>query len=443
MLEKINELLEQKNFIELKKFLIIIEPEDIALLLNEVEDEKVAIIFRLLGKDEAAEVFAELDSDIQEKIINALSDKEVKEVINELYLDDTVDLIEEMPSNIVKRILKNINKSDRKIINELLNYPEDSAGSIMTPEFVDLKENMTVAEAFEKIRKVGVDKETIYKCYVLSLKRKLLGVVDVKDMLFANEETSIKEIMNVNIIKVNTMDDQEEVVKKIDKYNEIALPVVDRESRLVGIITIDDAIDVMHEETEEDFEIMAAVTPSEESYFKTSIFKHSKNRFLWLLLLMISSTISGWIITKYQNVYAAIPILVSFIPMLMGTGGNCGSQSSTLVIRGLAMDEIEIKDFIKVIWKEIRISVLVGLILAIVNGIRIILQFKDFYLAITIGITIILTVMISKMLGCTLPIIAKKLKLDPAVMAAPVISTIVDTCSVFTFFNIAMLIMHI
>ena len=443
MLEKINELLEQKNFVELKKYLIIIEPEDIALLLNEIEEEKLAIVFRLLGKDEAAEVFAELDSDIQEKIINALSDKEIKEVIEELYLDDTVDLIEEMPSNIIKRILKNINKTDRKIINELLNYPEDSAGSIMTPEFVDLKENMTVAEAFEKIRKVGVDKETIYKCYVLSLKRKLLGVVDVKDMLFANEETPIKEIMKVNIIKVNTLDDQEEVAKKFDKYNEIALPVVDRESRLVGIITIDDAIDVMHEETEEDFEIMAAVTPSEESYFKTSIFKHAKNRFLWLLLLMISSTLSGWIITKYQNVYAAIPVLVSFIPMLMGTGGNCGSQSSTLVIRGLAMDEIEMKDFFRVIWKEIRVAIMVGIILALANGLRIVIQYKNLELAITIGITIILTVIISKLLGCTLPMIAKKLKLDPAVMAAPVISTIVDTCSVFTFFNVALLIMNI
>ena len=443
MLEKINELLDQKNFIELKKYLMIIEPEDIALLLNEIEEEKLAIIFRLLGKDEAAEVFAELDSDIQEKIINALSDKEIKEVINELYLDDTVDLIEEMPSNIIKRILKNINKADRKLINELLNYPEDTAGSIMTPEFVDLKENMTVAEAFDKIRKVGVDKETIYKCYVLSLKRKLLGVVDVKDMLFASEETPIKEIMKINIIKINTLDDKEEVAKKFDKYNEIALPVVDKESRLVGIITIDDAIDVMHDETEEDFEIMAAVTPSEESYFKTSIFKHAKNRFLWLLLLMISSTLSGWIITKYQNVYAAIPVLVSFIPMLMGTGGNCGSQSSTLVIRGLAMDEIEMKDFFKVIWKEIRIAIMVGLILAVANGIRIIIQYKNVELALTIGITIILTVIISKLLGCTLPMIAKKLKLDPAVMAAPVISTIVDTCSVFTFFNIALLIMNI
>ncbi len=443
MLERINELLEQKNFIELKKYLIIIEPEDIAIVLNEIEEEKIAIIFRLLGKDEAAEVFTELDSDVQEKIINALSDNEIKEVINELYLDDTVDLIEEMPSNIVKRILKNINKADRKIINELLNYPEDSAGSIMTPEFVDLKENMTVAEAFEKIRKVGVDKETIYKCYVLSLKRKLLGVVDVKDMLFANEETSIKEIMKVNIIKVNTLDDQEEVAKKFDKYNEIALPVVDKEQRLVGIITIDDAIDVMHEETEEDFEIMAAVTPSEESYFKTSIFKHAKNRFLWLLLLMISSTLSGWIITKYQNVYAAVPILVSFIPMLMGTGGNCGSQSSTLVIRGLAMDEIEMKDFLKVIWKEFRIALMVGVILAFANGLRIVIQYKNLELAITIGFTIILTVVISKLLGCTLPMIAKKLKLDPAVMAAPVISTIVDTCSVFTFFNVALLIMNI
>ncbi len=401
MLENINELLEKRNFIELKKYLSNIESEDIASLLNEVneiDEEKQAIIFRLLGKDESAEVFAELEPDIQENLINALSDKEIKEVISDLYLDDTTDLIEEMPSNVVKRILKNINITDRKLINELLNYPEESAGSIMTPEFVDLKENMTIADAFEKIRKVGVDKETIYTCYVVTLKRKLLGVVNVKDMLFAEETTSIKDIMNTNIITVNTLEDQEEVAKKFEKYDEIALPVVDKESRLVGIVTIDDAIDVMHEEAEEDFEIMAAVTPSEETYFKTSIFKHSKNRFLWLLLLMISSTITGAIITKYQTAFAALPILVSFIPMLMDTGGNCGSQSSTLIIRGLAMDEIRMKDFFKVIWKELRIALMVGVILALANGIRISIQYKNIELAITVGLTIILTVIISKIL---------------------------------------------
>lgn len=443
MLDTLLDLLEQKNFSEVKKFLSASEPEDIAILLNEVDEEKLAIIFRLLGKDISADVFAELDSDTQEKIINALSDNEIREVLNDLYLDDTADLIEEMPSNIVKRILKNIKNTDRKLINELLKYPDDSAGSIMTTEFVDLKENMTVAEAFEKIRKVGVDKETIYTCYVVTLKRKLLGAVSVKDMLFVDENTPIREIMDENVITTYTLEDKEEVAKKFSKYDEIALPVVDNEERLVGIITIDDAMDVMHDEAEEDFEIMAAVTPSEDTYFKTSIFTHAKNRFLWLLLLMISSTITGYIINEYQSAFAVMPVLVAFIPMLMDTGGNCGSQSSTLIIRGLATDEIRIRDIFKVIWKEIRVAILVGIILAIVNGIRIVLQYHDLKLAVTIGITIIATVLISKILGAVLPIIAKKLKLDPAVMAAPLITTIVDCCSVLLFFQIAVAILQI
>ena len=439
MLDKVKELLDYKNYIELKKYLTGLEPEDIAIYFEELSDEERALVFRLLSKDTAAEVFVELDSDLQEELINLFTDKELKEVLSEIFLDDTADLIEEMPANVVKRILKNINKKDRQAVNELLKYPEDSAGSIMTTEFIDLKENMSIEEAFEKIRKVGEDKENIYTGYVLTRTRKILGKVDVKDMILAETDQNIKDIMDDNIITVNTLDDQEEVVKIFDKYDLIVLPVVDNEERLVGIITVDDAIDVMKEEVEEDFEKMAAVTPSEESYFKTKVFSHAKNRILWLLLLMISSTVTGAIITKYEAAFAALPILVSFIPMIMGTGGNCGSQASTLIIRGLAMDEIKSKDIVKVIWKEFRVSLLVGIILAIVNGIRIMISYNDFNLAVIVGITLVLTALMAKLIGAVLPIVAKKLKLDPAIMAAPIITTIVDSCSVFAFFNIAML----
>ncbi len=439
MLDKIKELLDYKNYIELKKYLTGLEPEDIAIYFEELSDEERALVFRLLNKDIAAEVFVELDSDLEEELINLFTDKELKEVLNEIFLDDTADLIEEMPANVVKRILKNINKKDRQAVNELLKYPEDSAGSIMTTEFIDFKENMSIEEAFEKIRKVGENKENIYTGYVLTRTRKILGRVDVKDMILAETDQNIKDIMDDNIITVNTLDDQEEVVKIFDKYDLIVLPVVDNEERLVGIITVDDAIDVMKEEVEEDFEKMAAVTPSEESYFKTKVFSHAKNRILWLLLLMISSTVTGAIITKYEAAFATLPILVSFIPMIMGTGGNCGSQASTLIIRGLAMDEIKSKDIVKVIWKEFRVSLLVGIILAIVNGIRIMISYNDFNLAVIVGITLVLTALMAKLIGAVLPIVAKKLKLDPAIMAAPIITTIVDSCSVFAFFNIAML----
>lgn len=439
MLEKIKELSELKNYIELKKYLATLEPADIAIFISELSKEEIVIVFRLLHKPVAAEVFVELDTDIQEDLINIFTEKELKEVLDELFLDDTADLIEEMPANVVRRIIKNINKKDRKIVNELLKYPEDSAGSIMTPEFIDFKENMTIEDAFEVIRKDGENKVNIYTGYVLSKSRKILGTVDVKDMILADPEQNITEIIDDNIITVNTLEDKEEAAKKFDKYDLIVLPVVDNENRLVGIITVDDAIDVLKEEAEEDFEKMAAVTPSEDSYFKTKVVTHAKNRMFWLLLLMISSTITGAIITKYEAAFAALPILVSFIPMIMGTGGNCGSQASTLIIRGLAMDEIKSKDIFKVIWKELRVSVLVGILLAIVNGIRILIQYQDMNLAIIVGITLILTAVMAKIIGCVLPIVAKKFKLDPAIMAAPIITTIVDSCSVFAFFNIAML----
>ena len=439
MLERIRELSEIKNYIELKKYLTTLDPADIAIFISELSSEEFVIVYRLLPKDIASDVFVDLDSDLQEKLINLFTDKELKEVLNDLFLDDTADLIEEMPASVVRRIVKNINKKDRKIVNELLKYPEDSAGSIMTPEFIDFKVNMTMEEAFENLRKVGADKANIYTGYVLTASRKILGKIDVKDMILADKDQSLKDIMDDNIITVNTLEDQEEVVKKIQKYDLIDLPVVDNENRLVGIITVDDAIDVMQEEAEEDFEKMAAMSHSEDGYFKTTVFEHAKNRMLWLLLLMISSAVTGAIITKYEMAFEALPILVSFIPMIMGTGGNCGSQASTLIIRGLATDEVRMRDIGKVIWKELRISVLVGIILAIVNGIRIMIQYKDMNLAIIVGITLIITAIMSKLIGGMLPIIAKKFKLDPAIMAAPIITTIVDCCSVFAFFNIALL----
>ena len=441
MVKKLQELLENRRVADVHKMLESVNSADIPSIFDELEEEQIVVVYRLLSKDVAAEVFVELDSDMQEKLINAFTDKELKNVIDELFMDDTVDLIEEMPANVVKRILKTQKAEDRKLINDLLKYPEDSAGSIMTTEFVDLKENMTVKDAIDKIRKIGDDAESIYVCYVLTMTRKLIGIVSLKDIILAKENTLVKDIMDTNFIKVFTMDEQEDVAKKFDKYDEIAMPVVDNEDRLVGIVTVDDAMDVMHEEMDEDFEIMAAMSPSEDTYFKTSVFKHARNRIFWLLVLMISATITGGVITKYENAFEALPLLVAFLPMVMGTGGNCGSQSSTLIIRGLANDEIKLKDFFRVWWEEVRVAFLVGIALFIANSIRILIQYKDIKLAIIVGCTLMGTVTIAKSLGCILPMIAKKFKLDPAIMAAPLISTILDTCSVFIYFNIATLVM--
>lgn len=440
MKENVLELLKEKKIMELHQELDVMNSADIPSILEKLNDEDLIVVYRLLSKDKAAEVFAYLEPEMQEKLINALTDTELKEVINELFMDDTVDLIEEMPANVVKRILRNMKSQDRRIINELLNYPEDSAGSIMTTEFVDLKENMTVTEAFAKIKKIG-NVDNIYTCYVLSMTRKLIGVVQLRDLIFAKRNDFIKDLMKTDVISVMTEDDQEEVAKKFDKYDVNIMPVVDKENRLVGIVTFDDAMEVMVDETTEDFQKMAAITPSEDSYFKTSVFKHAKNRFIWLLVLMISSAVTGAVITHYENAFAAIPLLVAFIPMVMGTGGNCGSQSSTLIIRGLAKDEITTKDIFRAIWKEIRIGVIVGIGLFIANFIRIMLQYNDMKIAITVGLTLIGTTILAKTLGCILPIAAKKVNLDPAIMAAPLISTIVDTCSVMLFFNIAIIIL--
>jgi len=442
-IEEVKALLENKQFNKLKEELKEMNSADIPPLLEELEKEQVVKLFRILSKEQAGEAFSYMEPDMKEKLIHDLTDTELKNVIDELFMDDTVDLIEEMPSNVVKRILKAVNKEDRKIINELLQYPEDSAGSIMTTEFVDLKEAMTVEEALERIRTIGLDSETIYNCYVLNKNRVLLGIVNIKNILISKPGSVIKDLMATNIISVNTMADQEEATKMFDKYDFFALPVVDNENRLVGIITVDDAINVIQDEVAEDFEKMAAMSPTEDGYFETSVFKHSKNRILWLLILMLSSAVSGGIITHYQEAFATIPLLVAFIPMIMGTGGNCGSQSSTLIIRGLATDEIELKDVFKALWKEIRVSFVVGVVLAIVNGIRILIQYQDLQLAVVIGITLIATVSLAKALGCLLPLLAKKLKLDPAIMASPLITTLVDIFSILVYFQIATAIMGI
>ena len=442
MRENVLELLKEKKIMELHQTLEQMNSADIPSILEQINEEDIILVYRLLSKDKAADVFAYLESEMQEKLINALTDTELRDVINKLFMDDAVDLIEEMPANVVKRILRNMDKADRKIINELLNYPEDSAGSIMTTEFVDLKENMTVTEAFEKIKKIG-NIDNIYTCYVLTMTRKLIGKVQLRDLIFAKRNTFIKDLMTPDVISVQTTDDQEDVAKKFNKYDVNIMPVVDMENRLVGIVTIDDAMDVMIEETAEDFEKMAGMTPNEGTYFKTSVFTHAKNRFIWLLFLMISSAVTGAVITHYETAFAALPILVSFIPMVMGTGGNCGSQSSTLIIRGLANDEISTKDILKALWKEIRIAVVVGIGLFIANFVRIMFQYNNMNIAIVVGLTVIGTTILSKSLGCLLPMAAKKLKLDPAIMAAPLISTIVDTCSVMLFFNIAIVILGI
>jgi magnesium transporter len=441
MLETIQELISHKMFKELKKYLEKNAPEDIAQALNSLSDEDIVLAFRLLSKDVASDVFVDLDSDLQEKLINLFSDKELKEVIDDLFEDETVEVISEMPADVVERILNSVSKEHRKNINRLLHYPEDSAGSMMTTEYIDFSENMTIKDALSHIREVGTDREDVYTGYVLGKDRKLLGIVDASDLVLNDDNKKVTSVMNENMILIKTLDDQEEVGKLFNKYSETSLPVVDNDGHMVGIITLDDAIDVIKEETEEDFEVMAAVLPNDESYFKTSVFKHAKNRMLWLLILMLSSTLTGAIINHYEAAFVTLPLLVAFIPMIMDTGGNCGSQASTLVIRGLAIDEIETKDFWKVIIKEFFVALGVGLILAIANGIRVFIQYQNLKLSITLGVTLIVTTIMAKLVGGILPIIAKKIKLDPAIMAAPLITTIVDTFAVFAFFNIATLIM--
>ena len=441
--ELVLEMLADRRYADLKRRIDSMNPADIAVLLTEIPEEKVLPLFRLLAKELAAETFSEMDADMQEMLVRTFTDKELKEVLEEMYVDDTVDMIEEMPANLINRVLKQSDPNTRKEINELLKYPEDSAGSIMTTEYMYLKEDMIVKDAFARIREVGEDKEDIYTCYVINETKKLIGLVTVRDLLLNSTHTRVGDLMEKNVIYVNTLDDKESVAKMFDKYNFRTLPVVDTESRLVGIVTVDDAIDVLQDENTEDFEKMAAMTPSEDTYFKTSVFVHAKNRIVWLLVLMLSSTVTGMIITHYENAFASVPLLVAFIPMLMDTGGNCGSQASTLIIRGLALDEISTKDFFKAVWIESRVSVLVATVLAPVNALRIYLQYKNAGLSIVIALTLVCVIFIAKMLGCALPMLAKRLKLDPALMASPLITTIVDACSVLIYFNIAMRVLNL
>lgn len=430
------ELLDAREFKKLKEKLENMHPVDIVEVMEEVGERQRVLMFRLLAKEEAAEVFTDMNSDMREDLINALTDSELEEVMEEMYVDDTVDVVEEMPANVVDRLLKATDEETRKKINALLQYPEDSAGSIMNIEYISLRKEMTVEEAILKIRQVGINKETIYTCYVTE-KKKLIGSVDVKDLLTVGESRLIEEIMEENVLCARTLDDQEKVAAMIEKYSLVAIPIIDHENCLVGIVTVDDAMTVLQDEATEDISIMAGVTPNEDSYFGTSVFQHAKNRALWLMLLMLSATVSGEILAHYESAMAVMPILITFIPMLMGTSGNCGSQSSTMVIRGIAVGEIEFKEFFKVVFKEIRIAILVGLMLAVVNGIRVYIMYdQDIMLAIAIGITIIAIVCMAKCIGCTLPLFAKKIGLDPALMAAPLISTIMDTCTILMYFAI-------
>ena len=442
--EVLFDLVSRKQFRQLKDELCEMNEFDIASFLEELDSEKQIIIFRMLPKELASDVFACLEVETQEHIINSITDKELAYIIEELYVDDAVDMLEELPATIVKRVLQNAAPSTRLQINEFLKYPENSAGSIMTAEYIGLKKSMTVEEAFAYIRQHGYDKETIYTCYVMDAKRMLEGVVTVKDLLMNDYEVKIEDIMDTNVIKAVTTDDKEEIADLFNKYDLLSLPVVDHENRLVGIVTIDDAVDVMEEEATEDFEKMAAMLPSEKPYLKTSVLELAKNRITWLLVLMISSMLTGGILTRYEDAFQVMPLLVSFVPMLTDTGGNAGSQSSTMIIRGMTIGEVASSDIFKVIWKEARVSVIVGLILGLVNFIRLVIQYPGQPLvALTVVLALFATVFVAKVIGGILPIIAKRLKLDPAIMAAPLITTIVDAVSLVIYFQIAVELLHI
>ena len=434
-MEHLLELAKEKKYRLLKEELVELNEVDIASFIEELDSERTVIVFRMLPKALATEVFAELPVDKQSHIINSITDKELSEIVEELYVDDAVDLVEELPATVVRRVLQNTKPETRKLINQFLNYPENTAGSIMTAEYVGLKKTMTVEQCFAYIRHHAVDSETIYTCYVMDEKRMLDGVVTVKDLLL---QRLVGDIMDTHVIKAQTTDDQEQVADTMNKYGLLSMPVVDSEDRLVGIITVDDVMEVMEEEATEDFEKMAAMLPSEKPYLKTDVFTLAKNRIPWLLILMLSSTITGGILVKYENAFAAIPLLVSFIPMLMDTGGNSGSQSSTMIIRGMAIGDVEPSDILKVVWKEVRVGVIVGFVLAVVNFIRLMIQYPgNTMICVTVVISLFCTVIVAKTIGCTLPIGAKVLKLDPAIMASPMITTIVDAVSLMVYFNLA------
>ena len=445
-------MLEDKKYATLRDILVTMNPSDVAGLFDGLEEKQIPVMFRLLPKELAAETFVEMEPDAQQLLIQGFSDSELREVLDELYVDDAADLVEEMPANVVRRILTQADPEMRSSINQILRYPENSAGSMMTMEYVALRPSMTVGEAILRIRRQGVDKETIYTCYVIDTDRTLLGIVTVKDLLLAeDDETKISDIMISNLISVSTQDDQEEVAKMFSKYNFLALPVVDGENRMVGIVTFDDAMDVMEEETTEDMEIMAAMTPSEKSYLKSTPFDLYKHRIPWLMLLMVSATFTGMIITTIEEALALLPALTAFIPMLMDTGGNCGSQSSVTVIRALSLDELELGDILTVMWKEIRTAVLCGLTLAAVCFLKILLVDRmlmgNTSISLMVNAVVCLalgvTVVIAKVVGCSLPLLAKRIGFDPAVMASPFITTTVDALSLLVYFLFAKMMLHV
>ena len=443
--EQISSLIEEKKYAKIRNLFVEMEPADIATLLNDYPRENSVILFRLLSKELAADVFVEMDSDVQEHFIKTFSDTELRDIMDEIYLDDAVDIVEEMPANVVKRILANTDADTRSMINKILQYPEDSAGSIMTVEYVSLRKNMTVGEAIIRIRRTGVDKETIYTCYVTDYNRTLLGIVSAKDLLLSEEETIIGDIMDTNIISVHTHDDREEVTQKFAKYDFLAMPVVDDENRLVGIVTIDDAIDVMQEEATEDIKKMAAIRPVDKPYFQTSVWQTYKARIPWLLILMVSATFTGLIITKFEDALSVSIALSAAIPMLMDTGGNSGGQVSVTIIRALSLDEIHFKDLFKALWKEFRVGILCGITLAIVNFLKMLIIQPDVGVLVmaTISIALFCAVILAKIVGCLLPMFAQKIGFDPAVMSSPFITTIVDALTLLIYFNAAVLIMGI
>ncbi len=436
--DSLNELLAEKKYKVLAMELQEYNEVDIATFLDELEPEQVLVLFRMLPKDLSAEVFSEMEIDTQTRIVESFSAPELNAIVENLAMDDAVDMIEELPANLVKKVLQSATMDTRKTINQYLKYPENSAGSIMTAEYVALKKWMNVGQALQYIREHGVDSETIYTCYVTNVQRELEGVITLKDLVMSAPDINVEDLMDDNVISAYTTEDQEEIATTFNKYDLLALPVVDLENRVVGIITVDDMVDVMEQEATEDIQKMAAMTPSEKPYLSTSVFELARNRIFWLLFLMISSMLTGYLLTKYEDAFAAVPLLVSFIPMMTGTGGNAGSQSSTLVIRGMTIGEIRPRDVLKVWWKEIRVAVLCGVVLAAVNFLRLMIQYPgNNMVCLTVVLSMFGTIVIAKSIGCMLPIAAKLLHLDPAIMAAPLISTIVDACSLLLYFQIA------
>ena len=442
--EELTELLEDRQFRKLRETMSEMNEVDIAEFIEELEPEKKVLVYRMLPKELAADVFSFLEVDDQEHIINSITDYELGKIVEDLYVDDAVDMLEELPAIVVKRVLQNATPQTRNLINQFLQYPENSAGSIMTAEYIGLKRNMTVEQAFAYIRENGVDKETIYTCFVTDSKRCLQGVVTVKDLLMNPYDTVIKDIMDENIIYAVTTEDREDVVETFNKYDLLCLPVVDHEDRLVGIVTVDDAVEVMEQEATEDFEKMAAMFPSEKPYLRTGVFELARNRIPWLLILMFTSILSGAILMDYKEAIQVLPLLLSFVPMLMDASGNCGNQSSTMVIRGMAVGDIELKDVLRVVWKEFRVGLLCGAVLAAANFVRLILQYPDrLALNLVIVLSLMLAIVLAKIIGCVLPMLAEKMKLDPAIMAAPLITTIVDASSLLIYFKIASMMLHL